>query len=202
MVICSFEGAEKRCPDNNVPTLMWIVLEGNDRQSIVSFMRCEDDHNIAELSFSLELEPPYLHQWQCVVVIQNQTDLQSLIEAPTPSPSLDSSTCFASLSSLLASWAQLTYVLWPQLTPYVKPLIRHSKPEHTTVTVTHTCTLNMQTCENSVDEKGLEDNKPGLVWTMGRPPCLFIVGLSKTCLVPDKLGHMHVHMFWWFLMLW
>lgn len=45
-------------PDNNVPTLMQIILEGNDRQSIVSFMRYEDDHNIAELSFSLELEPP------------------------------------------------------------------------------------------------------------------------------------------------
>lgn len=71
-------------------------------------------------------------------MIQNQKDFQNLVEAPTPSPTLALTSCFASLSSLLAFQAQLTSVLRPQLTPYVKVLIKHCKPEHTIVTVTHT----------------------------------------------------------------
>lgn len=55
-----------------------------------------------------------LYQWQCAVTIQKLSCLASL-KPPTHSPIRDLSTCFASLSSLLASWAQLTSVLWPQL---------------------------------------------------------------------------------------
>lgn len=48
------------------------------------------------------------------------------------------------------------------------------------------------TCENSVDEKDLQDDKPGLVWAVVKPLFKAMVGL-------DKCGHMRVHMFWWFL---
>lgn len=65
---------------------------------------------------------------------------------------------------------------WPLCSDHnfaVKPLIRRQKPEYIMVTITHTYTLNMPTYKNSVDEKGLEDQKKTwLVGTMSRHPCM------------------------------
>lgn len=56
---------------------------------------------------------------------------RSLVLAPTPSCTLlELSTCFAFLSSLLASQAQLTSVLRLPLTPYVEPFIKHRWPHN------------------------------------------------------------------------
>lgn len=113
-------------------------------------------------------------------VLLRDSNLQSLIEAPTPSPSLDSITCFGSLSSLYTSQAQLTSLLWPQLTPYVKPLIRHGNPEHTTVTVTHTCTLNILTCKSGVDKAWWITNQGWFELWGNLHVWFFLEGLSKT----------------------